>query len=61
MLGWMMFINLYAQIDLDQSIEIPIDIDLLHNLPHKYAPTTTIFINLKKNVLGAPESNIKVI
>ena len=46
MLGWMMFINLYAQIDLDQSIEIPIEIDLLHNLPHKYAPTTTIFINL---------------
>ena len=46
MLGWMMFINLYAQIDLDQSIEIPIDIDLLNNLPNKYAPTTTIFINL---------------
>jgi hypothetical protein len=41
-----MFINLYAQIDLDQSIEIPIDIDLLNNLPNKYAPTTTIFINL---------------
>ncbi len=46
MLGWMMFINLYAQIDLDQSTDIPEEIDLLQIQQPKAAPTNTIYINL---------------
>lgn len=46
MLGWMMFINLCAQIDIDQTTDIPEEIELLQSQQPKIAPTNTVYINL---------------